>query len=168
VFDELFDPEGLRVAYITIAAHMRGYRCTRIHSHTHTHTHTHKTHTHTHTHTHNTHTHIRTHTTSIGFWILPRLSAAHVQELPTHHVRTKECRRLCQPDISRSVGRSVARSAGSLLRIRLAKLRWNKFARAHLGCQNDRPAEQKLRAIVKAALAVWYQYCNNVDSRRNS
>jgi len=41
--------------------------------------------------------HARTYTCSVGFWILPRLSAVHVQELPTHHVRTKECRRLCRP-----------------------------------------------------------------------
>lgn len=81
MFDELFDPEGLRLAYITITAHMRGYRCTRIRVHT-------------------------------SIWILDpsALKCVHVQELPTHHVRAKECRRLCRPDISWSVGRSVGRA----------------------------------------------------------
>lgn len=96
VFDELFDPEGLRLAYITIAAHMRGYRCTRIRVHT-------------------------------SIWILDpsALKCVHVQELPTHHVRAKECRRLCRPDISRSIGRSVERfaSANSPCKIMMEQIR---------------------------------------------
>lgn len=62
MFDELFDPEGLRIAYITIAAaHIHGYRY---------------------------YVHIRASNSSA-------LKCVHVQELPTHHVRTEECRRLC-------------------------------------------------------------------------
>lgn len=50
------------------------------------------------------HTYTRIHM-SVGFWILPRLSAYTCNNCQRYHVRAKECRRLCRPDISRPVGR---------------------------------------------------------------
>lgn len=110
VFDELFDPEGLRVAYITIASSQ-----TQI---------------------------PRAMSDAVSF---PRFKCVHVQELPTHHVRAKECRRLCQAKRSRgrSVGRLVGRSVWCFCEFALqnydgtnphASVR--SPASSPLGCQN--------------------------------
>lgn len=133
MFDELFDPEGLRIAYITIvAAHIHGYRY---------------------------YIHTRSSNSSA-------LKCVHVQELPTHHVRTEECRRLCP--ISRGRFRFcefVSQSYG-----------WNKFAPEapliHIiitGKKNVRLAGQDITSDRYGVLAVQYcQHCGNVDPRENS
>jgi len=112
VFDELFDPEGLRVAYITIAAHMRGYRCTRIHTHTHTHTHTQNTHTHTHTHTQHTHTH--TYTYYVHRILDPSALKCRTRARTANASRAYERMSAIMPARYLAVGRSVGRSVGRL------------------------------------------------------